>query len=57
VLRNAASEPHVQDLARFLQALGAHVEGIGTNVLTIRGGKISRGAGSSRAGCTARRRR
>jgi UDP-N-acetylglucosamine 1-carboxyvinyltransferase len=44
VLRNAASEPHVQDLARFLQALGAHVEGIGTNVLTIRGGKISRGA-------------
>src|SRR3989442_15082963 len=30
VLRNAASEPHVQDLARFLIALGAQVEGIGT---------------------------
>lgn len=38
VLRNAASEPHVQDLARFLVALGAHIEGIGTNTLTIRGG-------------------
>ena len=29
-LRNAASEPHVQDLARFLVALGASIEGIGT---------------------------
>ncbi len=37
VLRNAASEPHVQDLARFLVALGARVEGIGTNTLTIQG--------------------
>src|SRR5216684_6585163 len=39
VLRNAASEPHVQDLARFLVAMGAEIEGIGTNALTIRGGK------------------
>ncbi|MGH8622902.1 MAG: UDP-N-acetylglucosamine 1-carboxyvinyltransferase, partial [Burkholderiales bacterium] len=39
VLRNAASEPHVQDLARFLGALGADIEGVGTNVLTVRGGK------------------
>jgi UDP-N-acetylglucosamine 1-carboxyvinyltransferase len=38
-LRNAASEPHVQDLARFLQALGAEVDGVGTNTLTVRGGK------------------
>src|SRR5690606_35138503 len=38
VLRNAASEPHVQDLARFLDALGARIEGIGTNTLTIHGG-------------------
>ncbi|MFN2571224.1 MAG: UDP-N-acetylglucosamine 1-carboxyvinyltransferase [Gemmatimonadales bacterium] len=37
VLRNAASEPHVQDLARFLVALGASIEGIGTNTLTIVG--------------------
>ena len=39
VLRNAASEPHVQDLARFLGALGADIEGVGTNVLTVRGAK------------------
>ncbi|HVA58665.1 MAG TPA: UDP-N-acetylglucosamine 1-carboxyvinyltransferase [Gemmatimonadaceae bacterium] len=37
VLRNAASEPHVQDLARFLVALGATIDGIGTNTLTIEG--------------------
>ncbi len=37
ILRNAASEPHVQDLARFLQSLGARIEGIGTNTLTIHG--------------------
>lgn len=39
VLRNAASEPHVQDLAHFLVALGAHIEGIGTNTITIHGGR------------------
>lgn len=38
VLRNAASEPHVQDLARFLEALGARIEGIGTNTMTVHGG-------------------
>jgi UDP-N-acetylglucosamine 1-carboxyvinyltransferase len=44
VLRNAASEPHVQDLARFLVALGARIEGIGTNTLTIEGGRPLKGA-------------
>lgn len=39
VLRNAASEPHVQDLARFLAALGAEIEGIGTNTLVVRGAR------------------
>jgi len=39
VLRNAASEPHVQDLARFLVSLGAPIEGIGTNTLTVHGGE------------------
>ncbi len=34
---NAASEPHVQDMLRFLQVMGAHIEGIGSNVLRIRG--------------------
>lgn len=37
ILRNAASEPHVQDLCHFLVALGARIEGIGSNVLTIHG--------------------
>lgn len=37
VLRNAASEPHVQDLAYFLIALGARIEGIGTNTMTVHG--------------------
>ena len=31
---NAACEPHVQDLCRFLVALGARIEGIGSNVLS-----------------------
>lgn len=44
VLRNAASEPHVQDLAHFLVALGAVIDGIGTNTLTIEGGRTLGGA-------------
>ncbi len=36
-LRNAAAEPHVQDLCRFLNGLGAKIEGVGTHVLTIEG--------------------
>ena len=36
-LRNAASEPHVQDLAHFLVALGAKIEGIGTNTMVVHG--------------------
>lgn len=39
VLRNAAAEPHVQDLARCLVAMGAHIEGIGSNIYTIEGGR------------------
>jgi UDP-N-acetylglucosamine 1-carboxyvinyltransferase len=39
VLRNAASEPHVQDLCHFLVALGAEIDGVGTNKLTIEGGR------------------
>ena len=34
---NAACEPHVQDLCRFLVSLGAEIEGIESNVLRIRG--------------------
>jgi UDP-N-acetylglucosamine 1-carboxyvinyltransferase len=36
-LYNAACEPHVQDLCRFLVALGARIEGIGSNRLVIEG--------------------
>jgi UDP-N-acetylglucosamine 1-carboxyvinyltransferase len=44
VLRNAASEPHVQDLCHFLVALGASIEGIGTNTVTVHGGRPLGGA-------------
>ena len=39
VLRNAAAEPHVQDLARCLVAMGASIEGIGSNQYVIEGGR------------------
>jgi UDP-N-acetylglucosamine 1-carboxyvinyltransferase len=37
VISNAACEPHVQDLARLLVKMGAEIEGIGSNVLTMHG--------------------
>jgi UDP-N-acetylglucosamine 1-carboxyvinyltransferase len=37
MISNAASEPHVQDLCRFLVTLGAKIEGIGSNVLHVTG--------------------
>ncbi|MGA8926024.1 MAG: UDP-N-acetylglucosamine 1-carboxyvinyltransferase [Solirubrobacterales bacterium] len=36
-IANAASEPHVQDLARVLCKMGAQVDGIGSNVMTVHG--------------------
>jgi UDP-N-acetylglucosamine 1-carboxyvinyltransferase len=36
-LRNAASEPHVQELCQFLNVLGAQIQGIGSNTLHITG--------------------
>ena len=36
-LRNAASEPHVQELCHFLNSLGARIENIGSNTLYIQG--------------------
>ena len=44
VLRNAASEPHVQDLARGLVAMGAGISGLGTNVLVVDGVERLQGA-------------
>src|SRR4029077_1349413 len=43
-LRNAASEPHVQDLGRFLTALGASVQGIGSNTVVVESGAPLNGA-------------
>jgi UDP-N-acetylglucosamine 1-carboxyvinyltransferase len=37
MISNAASEPHVQDLCRFLNTLGAKIEGVGSNVLHVAG--------------------
>src|ERR687888_432915 len=37
VIGNAACEPHIQDLCRFLVSLGAEIEGIESNVLRVRG--------------------
>ena len=37
VLENAACEPHVQELCHFLNSMGAKIEGIGNNNLTIHG--------------------
>lgn len=44
VIRNAASEPHVQDLCRLLNAMGAQISGIGSNILFIEGVKKLHGA-------------
>ncbi len=43
VLFNAACEPHVQDLCRMLNRMGACIEGIGTNRLLIHGVKTLKG--------------
>jgi UDP-N-acetylglucosamine 1-carboxyvinyltransferase len=37
IIRNATSEPHVQELCHFLNTLGAHIENIGSNTLHIHG--------------------
>ncbi|HUS16307.1 MAG TPA: UDP-N-acetylglucosamine 1-carboxyvinyltransferase, partial [Chloroflexia bacterium] len=42
-IRNAASEPHVQDLCHMLVGMGAPMEGIGTGTLTIQGAAKLRG--------------
>ena len=44
VIHNAASEPHVQDLARLLLQMGARVEGIGSNVMIVHGRESLGGA-------------
>jgi UDP-N-acetylglucosamine 1-carboxyvinyltransferase len=43
VIGNAASEPHVQDLARMLVKMGADIQGIGSNLITVNGAERLRG--------------
>ena len=43
-IANAACEPHVQDLARLLCKMGAEIDGIGSNVMNVRGQKKLGGA-------------
>jgi len=43
IVGNAACEPHVQDLCRFLVGLGARIDGIGSNLLRIEGVERLRG--------------
>lgn len=44
VVRNAASEPHVQELCQLLTHMGARIDGIGSNTLTIHGVQSLNGA-------------
>lgn len=44
IIRNAASEPHVQDLCHLLNAMGAKISNIGSNTLNIEGVPALHGA-------------
>ena len=43
VIENAAKEPHIVDLANFLNTMGAHISGAGTDTVKIRGVEKLRG--------------
>ncbi|MEK7538992.1 MAG: UDP-N-acetylglucosamine 1-carboxyvinyltransferase [Patescibacteria group bacterium] len=45
VIKNAAMEPEIEDLANFLNTCGAKISGHGTPTITIRGGKLLSGKG------------
>ena len=47
ILRNTASEPHVQELCRLLVAMGCPIEGIGSNTLFVHGQERLRGASAT----------
>ena len=44
ILSNAACEPHIQDLCKMLNAMGADISGIGSNTLRINGVEALHGA-------------
>ena len=43
IIENAAKEPHIVDLANFLNSMGADIMGAGTDVIKIRGVKELKG--------------
>ena len=43
IITNAACEPHVQDVCRMLNSMGAKISGVGSNILTIEGVKELKG--------------
>ena len=43
IIANAAKEPHVVDVANFLNMMGANVKGAGTDVIRIQGGRMLHG--------------
>ena len=47
IIENAAKEPHIVDLANFLNSMGANVSGAGTDVIKIRGVRRLRGGSYS----------
>lgn len=47
VIENAAREPHIVDLANFLNSMGANIMGAGTNVIKIRGVDTLKGSSYS----------
>lgn len=44
IIENAAKEPHIVDLANFLNSIGADIMGAGTNVIKVRGKKLFSGS-------------
>lgn len=47
IIENAAREPHIVDLANFLNYMGASIRGAGTNIIRVRGVKTLRGGSYS----------
>ena len=39
IIKHAACEPHVVDFGRFLIAMGAQIDGLGSNLITSKGGR------------------
>ena len=44
IIENAAKEPHIVDLANYLNAAGAKVQGAGTDIIKVRGATLLKGA-------------